>query len=443
MASDETICALATGSLPSAIALIRVSGREVKNLIKSLCSQELKPRLFSLCKLRDEQGRVIDEALAVFFPAPNSYTGEDMLELSVHGGRAVVAHLLESLLINENVRLAEPGEFTRRAFEAEKLDLTRAEAIADLVDAETSAQKDQALRQLDGALTDEYEVWRAELLRALALVEVTIDFPDEDDAPEEAEAPVYEALERLVRGLELALEDDSVGERIREGFRVVIMGPPNAGKSSLLNRLSKRDIAIVSDQPGTTRDIIEVRLMLAGVLICLSDTAGIRSSGDSIETEGVRRALKLANEADVRIHVVDGINQRLPEQDIREKDLVVISKSDLGVEKNLANFSNEPISISAKTGEGIGELENLLRKVIINRVSKKEAPLITRYRHREILTEGLSSLKEAIDSLKNESGGEITGECLRRAERSLSKLVGAVSVEDVLGEVFSQFCIGK
>lgn len=443
MTKSQTICALATGPLPTAIALVRVSGSDIHSIVAYLCGRDLSPRRTTLCKLRDQQGDPIDEGLVVYLPCPHSYTGEDMLEISVHGGRAVVDHLLDSLLANKTVRLAEPGEFTRRAFEAGRLDLTRAEAVADIVAAESRTQKNQALRQLDGALANVYEVWRSELLRALALVEVSIDFPDEDDAPGETIAPLKEILERLIKELAEALSDNQTGERIREGFHVVIVGPPNAGKSSILNRLSKREAAIVSDRPGTTRDIVEVRLSLAGVTVRLSDTAGLRDSEDVVEVEGVRRAISVANNADVRIHVVDGINQKLPTQEVRAKDIVVINKIDLDPSQNVAGLPERTVSVSAKTGAGFDELEDRLRNIMSERVNEIESPLITRYRHRAVLTEGLASLKEALATMQQEEGSEITGEALRRAERSLRKLVGAVSVEDVLGAVFSQFCIGK
>lgn len=443
MTLQHTICALATGPLPSAVGLVRVSGSKVKSIIEYLCVPELEARKSTLCKLRDQQGVLIDEALVTFFPNPTSYTGEDMVELTVHGGTAVVDHLLESLIINENVRLAEPGEFTRRAFEAGKLDLTRAEAIADIVEAESRGQKNQALRQLDGTLTDAYEVWRAELLRALALNEVSIDFPDEDDAPSQTHEPIKEILLRLTKDLADALADNKTGERIRDGFRVVIMGPPNAGKSTLLNRLAKREAAIVCDRPGTTRDIIEVRLSLAGVVVRLFDTAGLRSSDDSIEVEGVRRALLAAEEADVRIHLVDASAPRIPEQEVRESDIVVLSKIDLLLGQKVDAHPYINICLSAKTGEGVDDLENRLKQIMTARINESEAPIITRYRHREVLSEGLASLKEALELLNKQEGSELVGESLRRAERSLRKLVGAVSVEDVLGAVFSQFCIGK
>ncbi len=349
----DTICALASGLPPSAISVIRISGPATTSIIQSRLSvSPLKPRHASLVDLRSESGSLIDSGLAIYMPGPASYTGEDTLEISLHGGRMITELALESIM-SAGARLAEPGEFTRRAFEAGKLDLTRAEAVADLIDAESEAQLSQALKQMDGALEDLYSGWRADLTEMLALLEASIDFPDEEDAPDRVDAPVLEKLNTLRSDLSDALADGNITERIRDGFKVAILGKPNAGKSTLLNQLAKREAAIVTDIPGTTRDVVEVRLVLGGYLVWISDTAGLRETVDVVEAEVVRRALKAADEADLRLWIHDA-REPIESDRVQPGDLVVSNKSDLA---DLESVSRETLSISAKTGFGIDLIE--------------------------------------------------------------------------------------
>ena len=439
----ETICALASGPLPSAIAIIRVSGPATRLIGESLLENGLpEPRRAELEVIRDQSGARIDEGLVLFMPGPASYTGEDVLELYLHGGAGVVAHALEALTNFDGVRLAEPGEFTRRAFEAGKLDLTQAEGVADLIEAQTRAQKEQALKQLDGVLSDAYSRWREQLTEALALLEVSIDFSDEGDAPGSTDSPVLALLRGLDQEIEAALADDRVGERIRDGFRIAIIGPPNAGKSTLLNRFAGRDAAIVSHLPGTTRDVIEVRLSLAGMIVWLVDTAGMREADDAIEVEGVRRATRAAEEADLRLILVDGTapdTLKTVSKFQRPHDLLIANKRDVtGFQK-----VNTAIAISAETGEGMDELETKITQWLASKTSGSEAPVITRSRHRDGLTRGLDHIKSAIASLEQSEGAELVAEDVRLASRALSSLIGEIGVEDVLGSVFSSFCIGK
>ncbi len=439
MAAD-TICALASGPPPSAISIVRVSGQAVPKIIEEYLGGLLQARLATRRSFRDGDGGLIDDCLAVFMPGPNSYTGEDVLELFLHGGRAVVDHAIETLTGIRGVRLAEAGEFTRRAFEAGKLDLLEAEGVADAIDAETRAQKDQALRQLGGALSETYSAWRASLLQALALLEASIDFPDEDDAPVRIEGPVYEELRILMNEIEAALADDHVGERIRDGFRIAIVGPPNAGKSSLLNHLAGRSAAIVTDIPGTTRDVVEVRRVIGGAVVWFLDTAGLRETDDVVEAEGVRRAKAAANEADLRLYVIDGLSPSLPAGEVHSHDLVVINKADIAGDTPLPDGS---FSISATTGVGLDELDRRIADWVAEKVTCDEPALITRRRHREGLASGLESLKAASAAIESGIGAELVAEDVRMATRALDALLGTVGVEDVLGAVFSQFCIGK
>lgn len=444
MSERDTICALASGQPPAAICIIRLSGDRIWKIAGALLDCGLPPpRRAVLTRFRDEDGNLIDEGLVVFMPGPHSYTGEDTLELYLHGGPAVISHALSTLTSEPGVRLAEPGEFTRRAFEAGKIDLTEAEGVADIIEAETDAQKAQALRQLSGGLTEQYDRWRAELTGILALIEVVVDFPDEDDAPEETTVPVLRKLNSLIGDIESALGDRGIGEKIRDGFRIAIIGAPNAGKSTLLNRLGGREAAIVTSRPGTTRDVIEIRRVMGGQVVWISDTAGLRETEDEIEAEGVRRAERVAAEADLRVFMVDGSAPdvgvlsspyRLP------TDIVVVNKADSDLSPDLPEFDHK---ISAKEGQGVPALDTALSEFISSKASSVEAPVITRARHRARLVDGLSCLIAARNALEMGTGPELAAEDVRMAIRHLGAVVGAVGVEDVLGAVFSEFCIGK
>ncbi|MDX1292759.1 MAG: GTPase, partial [Hyphomonas sp.] len=321
--------------------------------------------------------------------------------------------------------------------------LTEAEGVADIIEAETNAQKAQALRQLTGGLTEQYDRWRAELTGILALIEVAVDFPDEDDAPDETTQPVVRKLNDLIEDIEAALGDRGIGEKIRDGFRIAIIGAPNAGKSTLLNRLAGRDAAIVTSRPGTTRDVIEVRRIIGGQVVWLSDTAGLRETDDEIEAEGVRRAERVAAEADLRLFMVDG---SAPETGVlsspfrQPTDMVVVNKVDETPAPALPEFDHR---ISARDGDGVPELEAAIADFISRKAASVEAPVITRARHRARLVDGLSCLIAAREALTLGTGPELAAEDVRLAIRHLGAVVGAVGVEDVLGAVFSQFCIGK
>ncbi|MEH6487466.1 tRNA uridine-5-carboxymethylaminomethyl(34) synthesis GTPase MnmE [Hyphomonas oceanitis] len=444
MSERDTICALASGAPPAAIAILRLSGSRVRALAeRHLASGLPAARHASLTDMTDNDGALIDRGLALFMPGPGSYTGEDTLELYLHGGAAVIAHALDTLTAHESVRMAEPGEYTRRAFEAGKLDLTEAEGVADIIEAETVAQKAQALRQLGGGLSQTYDQWRAELTGVLALVEVAIDFPDEGDAPQDTTAPILAKLGRVISEIETALGDRGIGERIRDGFRVAIIGAPNAGKSTLLNRLARREAAIVTAKAGTTRDVIEVRRVLGGHVVWIADTAGLRVTDDEIEAEGVRRAEVAAREADLRLFVLDASAPDIIHlsTDYRlDTDLVVVNKSDLGAAPDGVSADHV---ISARDGAGVDALEQAIARFVDQYAASVEAPVITRQRHRERLTQGLSSLKAARDALEQDVGAELAAEDIRMALRQLGSIIGVVGVEDVLGAVFSEFCIGK
>lgn len=435
----DTICALASGPPPSAIAIVRISGPSVRDICANMFEAGLPaPRRSVFGRFLDVSRETIDEGLGVYMPGPHSYTGEDTAELYLHGGAAVIDHALDTLCAFQGVRLAEPGEFTRRAFENGRLDLVEAEGVADLIDSETRAQKALALDQLGGSLSQAYEGWRAGLLEAMALLEASIDFADEEDAPDESSGPVAVLLGRMASELETAMDDDAVGERIRDGFRVAIIGPPNAGKSSILNRLARREAAIVSDIPGTTRDIVEVRLKIAGQVMWLADTAGLREADDAIEAEGVRRALERAKAADLRIQV------RSPDtsssfENAGADDIRVYNKADL----ERCEQSAGTIVLSASTGVGFSVLEDTISERITKLTSSKSAPLITRRRHRDALSNTLFHVKQARSNLEHGFGAEIVSEDVRLAAQKLGALVGRIDVEDILGEVFSSFCIGK
>lgn len=433
----DTIFALATPPGRGAIAIVRLSGPGVDAGLTALGAGGLKPRLASLRTLTHD-GAVIDQALVLRFPAPNSYTGEDCAELHLHGGRAVVEALATALSALD-MRPADPGEFTRRAFENGRMDLAQAEAVADLIDAETTAQATQALGQLDGALSQTYAGFRRDLLTALALVEAEIDFPDEE-IPDNLARTAGPLLDRLIAHLNSALADADRGRRVREGYRIVLMGETNAGKSSLFNALVAREAAIVTPIAGTTRDVLDADLIIGGYAVTLSDTAGLRDSDDPVEAEGVRRARARAEAADLRIWVrAPGETASAAGQYVRGSDLVALNKADLGAAETVAGM--ETVSISTVTGQGLAELHDWIAARLARDLSGADFPAVTRERHRRRLTEALVDVEAGRRAL--DRAPEMAGDDLRRAADSLARVTGAIGVEDILGEVFSTFCIGK
>ncbi len=451
MQSDRpTIFALSSGRPPAAVAVIRVCGPKASVALERLIGRAPRPRQATLARLREPaSGEVVDEALALWFPGPRSETGEDMAELQVHGGQAVIAAVLDALGRVGGCRLAEPGEFTRRAFENGRLDLTEVEGLGDLIAAETPAQRRHAFRQLKGLIGDRAEVWRRQIIEALALVEARINFSDEADVPEDLVGPALYAAQQLRCEIGEALAN-SRGERLREGLVVAIAGPPNAGKSTLMNRLARREAAIVSAIPGTTRDIIEVHLNLADYPVTLLDTAGIRESGDPVEQEGVRRALVRVEAADLVLWVIDGSATggaagETPRNRIKSELWVLRNKIDLAVDKvckNSESGSTRAFAISAATGDGVDALVSALGTYAEQYFSATESSIVTRARHREALEETVAALDRA---LAHSAGGseELIAEELRSAATTLGRLTGRVDVEDILDVIFRDFCIGK
>tara|TARA_R110000824_G_scaffold118960_14_gene271922 strand:- start:42315 stop:43556 length:1242 start_codon:yes stop_codon:yes gene_type:complete len=388
-----------------------------------------------------ETGVALDRSLVLFFEGPKSFTGEDVAEFHVHGGRAVVAGVFSALAQFEGMRAAVAGEFTRRAFENGKLDLTEAEGLADLIDAETEGQRRQALRQMEGALGQLYEGWRGRLLRVLAYAEADIDFADED-LPDDLVTRLGPEITALVSEIQSHLEDGRRGERLRDGVEVAIVGPPNVGKSSLLNRLAGRDAAIVSDEAGTTRDVLEVRLDLGGVPVTLADTAGLRDADGAVEKEGIRRGLARAESADLRLVMVAPDGKGGWEGDFalaRSGDLRICNKTDVGQ----APVEGDVMAISVLTGEGVEALVQSLEGKVSLLFGASEYPVITRARHREGLVECRACLARATSGLETGLDSALVAEDLRLAMRALGRITGRVDVEDLLDVVFRDFCIGK
>jgi tRNA modification GTPase len=462
MADRSTIFALSSGRPPAAIAVVRISGPRARLALERLTARVPQPRQATLVRVREPaSGEVIDEALALWFPAPASETGEDVAELQLHGGHAVIAGVLRALSTVEDCRMAEPGEFTRRAFENGRLDLTAVEGLGDLIAAETAAQRRQAFRQLKGLIGDRAEAWRQRLIDALALVEARIDFSDEADVPDDLITPAAKIARGLRDEIAAALADGGRGERLRDGLVVAIAGPPNAGKSTLFNRLARREAAIVSPFAGTTRDVIEVHLELDGYPVMVLDTAGIRDSAEPVEQEGVRRARARAAQADLVLWVTDvSADGRATEELSRLKSdapqWLIKNKIDLLEESGRRRSNAGPcqdrrrdefqfvFSVSAERGEGLDALFGALAAFARDSFAVGEAAVVTRTRHRDALEETVAALDcAARESAAKRPREELIAEELRRATWVLGRLTGRVDVEDVLDKIFRDFCIGK
>jgi len=442
-----TIYALSSGPGMAGVAVIRVSGKETSKVIKLITNEDLPtPRVATLRKMNNiNTNELIDEGLLIWFPGPQSYTGEDLAEFHVHGSRAVVAALQVSISNIKNCRLVEPGEFTKRAFQNGRINLMKAESIGDLISAETEIQRKQAVKIMNGKSSDIFNSWREKLLKILSHVEAKIDFPDED-LPKEILLEIKQTSEQVSNEIKKVLKDQKVGEIIREGFKIAIVGPSNAGKSSLLNYLSKRDVAIVSETAGTTRDVIETHLNLDGYPVVVSDTAGIRDSKDEIEKKGIKLALKRAEEADLRLVVIEPKNLDFTgflKDLFDENSILVINKSDL-LRKNLDEQIKklEHVLISIMKNSNLDILINKIKNKLKNKFISTEDILITRERHRHHLEQCVEHLKSFSNKKKNDDLDK-GAEDLRLATRHLGMIVGKVDVEEILGSIFNDFCIGK
>ncbi|KAF2991886.1 tRNA uridine-5-carboxymethylaminomethyl(34) synthesis GTPase MnmE [Methylocystis sp. MJC1] len=431
----ETIFALGTGPGRAAIAVIRLSGPTVQQVLIDFTGAVSEPRAVRLTALRDpENGEELDQGLTFFFPGPHSATGEDYAELQLHGGRAVIDAVLSALSRRRGLRMAEPGEFARRGFVNGKLDLSQAEALADLIDAQTEAQRRQALRIAGGALRREVERWRAAMIDALALVEAELDFSDESDVGSFDLARLRLLLEQPLEEMRAALKDAPASERMREGFLVMILGAPNAGKSTLLNALAQRDLAIVSPTPGTTRDMIEAHLDIEGLPVTFVDTAGLRDAADEIERIGVDRVLERVVTADLVLWLSPDAQEPNPGLASEVDVLRVATKTDL------APAPPVWLGVSAKTGAGVDALLKEIGQFAKDRLGDGSSALVIRERHRSAVASAMACLESALVSEKDL---EFLAEDLRSAGRALGRIVGSVDVEDVLDAVFARFCIGK
>ncbi len=433
--NDKTIVALSSGNLPSGVAVIRVSGPSCA-VIASLMGNGLpKPRSIALKNIVNPQTQEeLDRGLLLWFPGPTSFTGEDCLEFHLHGGRAVVEAVLDALCTFDDVRLAEAGEFSRRAFENGKLDLTEIEGIADLVASETEAQRKQALAQSRGDLRNTYDDWRKRLVHMRAMIEAELDFSEEEDIPEEISKEGFAQVVALKNEIKTYLEDDRAGEIIRDGFKIALMGKPNAGKSSLLNALAKRDVAIVTNEPGTTRDILDVHLDLNGYAVIVSDTAGLRESDSIVEVEGVRRAQLRGSEADLVIWLTD-IDDIEEAPELNFEDILYIKSKD---DNHL--FDNK-MSISTLTDKGLDGLLNLIKERIVGKLNNRETRLISRVRYREALSDCVTHLDFVLENQVSDI--ELKAETLRYASDCIGRIIGKIDVEDLLDVIFSEFCVGK
>ena len=441
-----TIFALSTGPGLSGLAVIRISGINVIKIIKQLTNSELPdPRVAVFKKFKDTKNQVIDEGILIWFPAPNSYTGEDMAEFHVHGSKAVIEAIYRELSQVQNCRLAEPGEFTKIAFINGKINLLKAEGISDLISSETEIQRQQAVKLMSGKSSEKFESVRSKLIKILSYVEAKIDFPDED-LPENILDNIKIDVQDIIKELEKIINDQKVGERIREGFKVAIIGPANAGKSSLLNYLADRDVAIVSEIAGTTRDVIEVHLNLDGYPVIISDTAGIRDSKDEIENKGIKLSLKRAEDADLKIIILEPKSVDFKcflKSLVDDRSIITVNKMDqevVEVDEDIKKLN--PIYISVKKNINLDSLVNEVKKNLENKFIPTTDIFITRSRHRENIINCINHLNKFYDksSLEDFDKG---AEDLRLAIRHLGSIVGKVDVEEILGSIFNDFCIGK
>ncbi len=440
------IYALSSGRGPSGIAIVRISGSETLKICKNLTkSEDIKSNEVNFCKFYDpNNGNVIDpEALLLWFPGPNSYTGEDLAELQIHGSNAVINALLRVLSEQKNCRLAEPGEFTKIAFQNDKIDLLKAESIGDLIHSETELQRQQAIKLVQGNVSNYYNDLRDKIIKSLAFIEAKIDFAEED-LPEKVLKDAHKSIKEIHSEIIKIIEDNKVGEKIRDGFRVSITGEVNAGKSSLLNLLSKREVAIVSDEAGTTRDVIETYLNLDGYPVILADTAGIREAKNEVEKKGISLALGKLKEADLNIVVIDNSSKKINKeiQSMINKDtIILLNKSDVSDNQN-HKFDVDTVLASVKNNKNIDKLINLVKAKLSKKFSSNNSALITRERHRVKLNDCLKEIDKFLKKDQNKDL-ELAAEDLRMATRHLGSIVGKVDVEEILGSIFKDFCIGK
>lgn len=443
---NDTIFALSSAPGRAGVTVFRVSGMAAKSVVETLTMAPCPaPRYAALRKLYNKNSVLIDEVLVLWMPGPKSFTGEDCAEFQGHGSPAVI-EAMASALLETGARQAEAGEFTRRAFDNGKMDLTEAEGLADLIDAETEGQRKQALRQMQGGLRGIYEEWRESLLDALAQIEGEIDFPDEEDIPDALSHKAYPYLTKVIEAMREGLANADKGEAIRHGVDIAIIGRPNAGKSTLLNALAKREAAIVSPEAGTTRDIVSINLVLSGLPVRLSDTAGLRETEDTIEAEGVKRALALAKDADLRIGVVDSTDvSTLPYvlSELEDGDILVFNKFDLA-EESIPGVSRETLSVMAISAESDSDVETLrarLEAEVLERFSVGDEVGLTRARHKDCVHRAITSLERAKQNLG--IAPELAGDDIRAALHALKELAGETDIESVFDRIFSRFCVGK
>ena len=439
------IYALSSGRGPCGIAIIRLSGKDVLKISQKLTKKKnFKSKEINFCKFFDtSDNSLIDEGILIWFPKPNSFTGDNLAEFHIHGSNAVISKFLKTLSVQVNCRLAEPGEFTKIAFQNEKIDLIKAESIADLIHAETEIQRKQAIKLVQGNASNYYNELREKLMKSLAYIEAKIDFA-EDDLPEKVLMEVHKSIMNIHKDIQKILKDNNVGEKIRDGFRVSIIGEVNAGKSSLLNLLSKREVAIVSDEEGTTRDVIETYLNIDGYPVILADTAGIRDSKNEVEKKGISLALGKSKESDLNIIVIDNTSKKLDGKikDLINKDsIVLLNKSDLSKKQNL-KFNAETILVSIKDNKNIDIVIKKIKEKLSNKLISNSSTLITRERHRVKLKECLREIDKFLKKDQNKDL-ELAAEDLRMATRHLGSVVGKIDVEEILGSIFKDFCIGK